>query len=140
ISGAHTDAQPVFDTIVQSAARLCNATTAAVFRVEEGMLYHPANYGGTPESLAAARARYPRPVGMDTGPGQAILARAPGPIPDVEAPAVTGPVREAARLLGFRSFVAVPMLSGGDAVGAILVTQQTAGLFSEPEVELLRTF
>src|SRR5262249_11656642 len=52
ISGAHTDAQPVLDAIVRSAARLCNAATAAVFRVERGMLHHPANYGGTPEALA----------------------------------------------------------------------------------------
>jgi GAF domain-containing protein/anti-sigma regulatory factor (Ser/Thr protein kinase) len=140
ISSAHTDAQPVFDAIVRSAARLCNALTAAVFRVEGGILYHPANYGGTPEALAAARARYPRPVGMDTGPGQAILARAPVQSPDIEDPSVAAAIREAGRLLGFRSTVAVPMLSGGEAVGVIVVTRQTPGLFSEAEVELLKTF
>ncbi len=140
ISSAHTDAQPVLDTIVQSAARLCNAANAAVFRVERGMLYHPANYGGAPEALAATRALYPRPVGPDTAPGSAILARAPVQIPDVEDPSVTATVREAGHLLGFRSCVAVPMLSAGEAVGAIVVTRQTPGLFSDAEVELLKTF
>ncbi|MGH7331420.1 MAG: GAF domain-containing protein [Candidatus Rokuibacteriota bacterium] len=140
ISSAHTDAQPVFDTIVQSAARLCNAATAAVFRVESGMLYHPANYGGAPEALAAARARYPRPVGMDTAPGHAILARSPVQIPDVEDPSAPAPAREAGRMLGFRSCVAVPMLSIGEAVGAIVVTRRTPGLFSDAQVELLKTF
>ncbi|PYN82951.1 MAG: hypothetical protein DMD96_04450 [Candidatus Rokuibacteriota bacterium] len=140
ISGAHTDAQPVFDTIVKSAARLCNAANAAVFRVEGGMLYHPANYGGSPEALAAARARYPRPVGTDTGPGLAILARSPIQFPDVEDPSLPAPVREAGHVLGFRSCVAVPMLSAGDAIGAIVVTRLTPGLFSDAEVELLKTF
>src|SRR5439155_5346330 len=140
ISSAHTDAQPVFDTIVQSAARLCNAANAAVFRVEGGMLYHPANYGGSPEALAAARARYPRPVGTDTGPGLAILARSPIQFPDVEDPSLPAPVREAGHVLGFRSCVAVPMLSAGDAIGAIVVTRLTPGLFSDAEVELLKTF
>src|SRR5207249_395936 len=120
ISSAHTDAQPVFDTIVQSAARLCNAANAAVFRVEGGMLYHPANYGGSPEALAAARARYPRPVGTDTGPGLAILARSPIQFPDVEDPSLPAPVREAGHVLGFRSCVAVPMLSAGDAFDAAI--------------------
>src|SRR5258705_3701840 len=41
-----TDAQPLFATIVRSALRLCNGATSAVFRVEGGMLHHPANYGG----------------------------------------------------------------------------------------------
>jgi signal transduction histidine kinase len=140
ISSAHTDAQPVFDTIVRSAVRLCNAATAAVFRVEGGMLYHPANYGGAPEALAAARARYPRPLGTDTAPGHAILARSPVQIPDVEDPSAPAPAREAGRIVGFRSCVAVPMLSMGEAVGAIVVTRRTPGLFSDAEVELLKTF
>jgi hypothetical protein len=58
ISSARTDAQLVFDTIVQSAVPLCNAATAAVFRTDGSMLYHPANYGSSPEALAATRARY----------------------------------------------------------------------------------
>src|SRR6266566_2784154 len=67
ISLSPTDVQPVFDTIVRSAGRLCNGTTAAVFLVRDGTLYHPANYGGSPEALAAARARYPRPHGVGAG-------------------------------------------------------------------------
>jgi signal transduction histidine kinase len=140
ISSAHTDAQPVFDTIVHSAARLCNAAIAAVFRVEGDMLYHPANYGGSPEAMAAARARYPRPIGMDTAPGLAILGRSPVQIPDIEDSSVTAAVREAGHVLGFRSCVAVPMLSAGEAVGAIVVTRRTPGLFSDAEMELLKTF
>src|SRR5262249_9195245 len=69
ISRSHTDVQPVFDTIVRSAVRLCDAASAAVFRVEAGVVYEPANYGsGSPEGLAATRARYPKPLDMETTP------------------------------------------------------------------------
>src|SRR5262249_52235758 len=86
ISSSPTDLQPVFDTIVRSASRLCKGNTAAVFLVRDGMLYHPANYGGSLEARAAARARYPRPLGMDTGPGIAILTRSVYEAKDTEDP------------------------------------------------------
>src|SRR5207245_596632 len=57
-----------------------------------------------------------------------------------EDPSLPAPVREAGHVLGFRSCVAVPMLSAGDAIGAIVVTRLTPGLFSDAKVELLKTF
>jgi GAF domain-containing protein len=141
ISSAQTDAQPVFETIVQSAGRLCNAAIAAVFRVEGGMVYHQANYGSArDELLAAARARYPRPLGMDTVPGIAILTRSTVHIPDVEDSGVPGHVRQVGHLLGFRSLVGLPMLREDKGVGAIVVARAELGSFSDGEVELLKTF
>src|SRR5207245_6770088 len=140
ISSAHIDAQPVFDTIVQSAARLCNATVAAVFRSDGRMVYNPANYGDAPEALAAVRSRYPRPVDMGTMPGIAILTRSVVHFPDVEESTIPEHVRQVGRLLGFRSVVAVPMLREGEAVGALLVARHAPGWFSDAEVGLLKTF
>jgi signal transduction histidine kinase len=140
IAHAQTDTQPVFDTIVRSAARLCHAANAALFLTHGGMLYEPANYGSSPEALAATRARYPRPVGMDTTPGMAILTRSVVHVPDTEDPSAIEHVRQGARLLGFRGLVTVPMLREGEPVGAIIVTHRDPGLFSDGEVELLKTF
>ncbi len=140
ISAVHTDAQPVFDTIVQSAVRLCKAASAAVFLTDGRMLYEPANYGGSPELLAASRARYPRPLDMDTTGGIAVLTRSVVHVPDTEDPSAIEWVRQSGRLVGFRSVVTVPMLREGDAVGAILVTRRQPGPFSDTEVELLKTF
>ena len=140
IAHAQTDTQPVFDTIVRSAARLCHAANAALFLTHGGMLYEPANYGSSPEALAATRARYPRPVGMDTTPGMAILTRSVIHVPDTEDPSAIEHVRQGARLLGFRGLVTVPMLREGEPVGAIIVTHRDPGLFSDGEVELLKTF
>jgi len=139
ISSAHTDAQPVFDTIVRSAVRLCKATGAAVFLTDGRMLYEPAHYGGSPEVLAASRARYPRPLDADTTAGIAVLTRSVIHIPDTEGPSATEWMRQSGRLIGFRSVVTVPMLRDGDAVGAILVTRRQPGPFSDTEVALLKT-
>src|SRR6266849_4009417 len=140
ISSAHTDAQPVFDTIVQSAVRLCNAANAAVFRTDGRTVYEPANYGSSPEALATTRARYPRPLDMETTPGIAILTRSIVQISDVEDPSAIEFVRQCGRLLGFRRVVTVPMLREGEAVGAIIVARREPGRFSDAEVEVLKTF
>jgi GAF domain-containing protein len=140
ISTAHTDAQPVFDTIVRSAVRLCNAANAAVFLTDGATLQEPANYGSDPNALAATRARYPRPLDMGTVPGIAILTLSVVRVPDTEDPSGIEFLRQSGRLLGFRSAVTVPMLREGQPVGALLVARREAGRFSDAEVALLQTF
>jgi signal transduction histidine kinase/putative methionine-R-sulfoxide reductase with GAF domain len=140
ISNAHAAAEPVFDTIVKNAARLCNAAIAAVFQSDGKMLYHPANYGGSPEALARVRAQYPRPVDMNSTPGIAILTRSVVQVADIEDPLATEFVRQAGRLVGFRSVVSIPMLRDGEAVGALTVGRLQPGRFSGDEVTLLQSF
>jgi GAF domain-containing protein len=140
ISQSQADVQPVFDTIVRSAARLCHAVISAVFLTDGRTVYHPANYGASSEALAATRARFPRPVDMDSTPGMAILTRSVVHLPDVDDPWVAEHVRQVGLELGFRSLVTVPMLREGEAVGAITVNRREPGRFSDAEVELLQTF
>jgi GAF domain-containing protein len=140
IARAQTDVQPVFDTIVRSAAQLCHATTTAVFLTEGGMVYHPASYGSAPEALAAIQARFPRPLDRETAAGTAILTRSVIHVPDVQESSAVEFARETGRVVGFRSLLSVPMLRQGEAVGAINVTRREAGPFSDADVALLKTF
>src|SRR4030095_9320212 len=101
----------------------------------------PANYGrSSPEALAAARAMWPRPLDMTTTAGAAILTRAVGQMQDPEDPSASDSRRRAGRLLGYRSSLAVPMLRGVEAIGAIRVARPEPNRFSDAEVELLKTF
>jgi GAF domain-containing protein len=140
ISQSPTDVQPVFDTIVRSGARLCNATTAAVVLTDGTMMRVPANYGSSPEVLAEARALWPRPLDGTTAAGMAILTRSVIQIPDSEDPSTSEFVRKSGRLLGYRSSLAVPMLRGAEAIGAIRVTRAESGRFRDAEIDLLKTF
>ncbi len=140
ITQTQTDVQPVFDTIVQSAARLCHAANAAIFLTDGRMVYEPANFGSSPEALAATRARFPRPVDMDSTAGIAILTRSVFHVSDTEDPSVIEHLRQSGRLAGFRSAVTVPMLRESEAVGAVLVARREPGRFSDAEVGLLKTF
>ncbi len=140
ISQSQTDVQPVFDTIVSSAARLCQAAVVGIFLIEGSTLSQPASYGSSPDALAAIRARFPRPLDSDTMPGTAILTRSVVHVPDSEAPATFEFARQVGRILGFRSALAVPMVGEGEPVGAIVVARRGPGGFSEQEVDLLKTF
>src|SRR6266480_1341799 len=81
----------------------------------------------------------PRPVGEDTVSGRAILRRAVAQVADVrEMPAYAG--SELARIVAYRSIVAVPLLRDGDPIGVIAVARAVTGLFPERQIALLQTF
>jgi two-component system, NtrC family, sensor kinase len=140
IAQAQTDVQPVFETIVRSAAQLCHAHTTSVFLTDGQTLYLPANYGISPEAIAAIQARFPRPLDRGTVSGTAILNRSVMHVPDVEEPSAVEFARQTGRVGGFRSLLAVPMLRQGEAVGAVSVSRREPGPFSDAEVALLQTF
>jgi signal transduction histidine kinase len=140
ITHAPTDTQPVFDTIVRSAAELCHATYTALFLTDGQRVSLPANYGSSRETLDAVRAQFPRPLDMESTGGVAILTGSVVQVPDSEAPSVIEFTRRSGRRLGYRSSVTVPMLRHGEAVGAIGVYRRKPGDFLEAEVALLQTF
>jgi two-component system, NtrC family, sensor kinase len=141
ISQSPTDTQPVFDTIVAAALKLCSAGSAIVFTFD-GQLIHPAAFViSNLEYVEAMRQFYPRPPGRDTGATRAIQTCSVVAIPDVVAD------REYAHAFGphslaaaFRSVLAVPLVREGSPIGAISVGRAEAGPFPDTQVELLRTF
>jgi signal transduction histidine kinase len=139
ISNSPTDVQPVFDTIAQSAARLCEAQSCHVFRFDGGLLHFAAYHGLTPDGAEAVRRAWPMAPSRESAAGRSVLSGVVEHIPNVHADTeyALGAVAEVAT---FRSTVAVPMVREGLPVGAITVSRSQAGLFPERQVELLKTF
>jgi signal transduction histidine kinase len=141
ISGAHTDAQPVFDSIVRSAARLLDGHSANVLRVVGDELQLAALTSISEAADAETRATFPVPL-VDAGVTRhAIRTRRPYIVADVETDSLVTPrLRYTARLRGFRSMLMVPMVHQEHPIGVITVTRQSPGGYSEDEVALLQTF
>jgi two-component system NtrC family sensor kinase len=139
ISSSPNDIQPVFDTIAENAARICQGQFAFVARFDDKLFRFGACHGLTPEGLEAFRRVFPRPAGEDTAAGRAILHRAVVQIPDVLADPAYG-VLDLAQTVNYRSILAVPMLRDGDPIGVIAVPRAQVGSFPASQIALLQTF
>ena len=139
ISSSPTDIQPVLDTIVQSAVRLCDGLYGAVNMFDGEMIQRTAaSHNYTPEALAVVERMYPMRPSRRQLTGRAILSRAFAHLPDVLNDPEYAP--DIALAGGWRSALAAPMLREGHPIGTILVTRTQTGPFSDRQIELLKTF
>jgi GAF domain-containing protein/CheY-like chemotaxis protein len=138
ISASPTDVQPVFETIVRNAVRLCDGLYSGVARFDGNLMHLTAHYNYTPEVLQLLQQMYPMRPDRRQVLGRAILTRAvvhlEDALDDPEYP------QQVARAGGWRGMLAVPMLRDGNAIGAIFVTREQPGRFSPSRVDLLQTF
>jgi GAF domain-containing protein len=142
ISSSPTDVQPVFDAIARSTVRLCDAARCAVWRPDGDLFRCVARCemtsGGDVVSLS------PEGVGVleaDSLPGRVIHERQILQVNDVpDNPAVPPKYREMARVGGYRSLMAVPMVHDGLAVGVITVVRPVSAEFSDQQIRLVKTF
>ena len=140
ISRMQTDVQPVFDAIADSAARLCQADIAGLFRAESGQLHEISTWSRLDPDLAQTLRRiYPRPLDTSTFIGRSILERRVVQVADMVDPVAPHSAVGLHRL-GFRSQLSVPMLRGSEPIGGIAVVRRTPGVFPDDQVQLLKTF
>src|SRR5215469_13507461 len=139
ISGSPLDAQPVFDMIAESAARLCEGQFCFVYRFDGQLLHFVAHHSLSPEVIEMNRRAYPAPPSRKSAAARAILERGFVQIPDINAD--PDYVLGAMAVVGkYRSVVAVPIIRDDLAIGSIAVARAQAGLLPDPQVELLKAF
>ena len=138
ISRSPRDVQPVFDTIVKNAVRLCEARFGAVFRLDGGLVHLAAHHNFSGELLSRIQRWYPMAPNRGHVSGRAIFTGTAVQVPDILADEeYLGTTLKAA---GFRSLLGVPLLRGERPIGAIVIYRAEAGEFVDKHIQLLKTF
>ncbi|MGH2667591.1 MAG: ATP-binding protein, partial [bacterium] len=143
ISSSPTDVQPVLDAIARRAVELCGAYFANVFLVEADLVQWRASHNVPPEAAALMRTTYP--LATSTSADELIPAilreRRTVALKDAaSAHEADLPRIQRARAIGIRSWVGVPLLREGNAIGVLAVGRGEVKPFSDKEIALLRTF
>jgi GAF domain-containing protein len=138
ISRSTFDLQTVLQTLVESAAHLCDADQGTITRQRDGVFYRAEAYGFPPEFIEIVREV---PVKPERGSmnGRTLLERKVLHVADVLAdPDYT--FTEAQRLGGYRTILGIPMLREGKPIGVLTLTRKEVRPFTEKQIELVSTF
>jgi signal transduction histidine kinase/HAMP domain-containing protein len=136
ISRSTFDLQTVLDTLVDSAARLCEADEGTILQPRDGAYRLAASCGLTPEKKQFLDSYAFKPggktaVGRALVEGKTILINDDGSDPSMVLPGDPNPAR---------TRLAVPLLRQGVPMGVFVLTRREARSFSEKQIELITTF
>jgi two-component system, NtrC family, sensor kinase len=134
IASSPTNLQPVMDVVTENAARVCAATDALVYRLEDGELRLVAAYGDMP----AVRSWL-----LDRGhlSSRAVIDRKPVHVHDITTAEAEFPISaKTARPRGTRTCLATPLLRKGVPIGVIAIRRLEVRPFSDNQIALLKTF
>src|SRR5262249_13481700 len=140
ISSSPTDIQPVFDIIGERAEQLCDAEVSVVTKIEGGLIHLVSLHGVTEEAgVEAVRQAFPMRLDAETVSARAartgLLLHSADVLADLRYEQ-----KGAARAGGYRACLGVPMVREGQVIGVIFVARAAPGLYSDSQVELLKTF
>src|SRR6516165_750636 len=140
IASSPHDLQPIFDTILDSAVRLCRADSGT-FRLVEEAGYRLVAHKQSP----AVSEEYSPPMLREHGSsfGRLLASKSPVHIPDLAAHELYRagePLAVAQVKSSFRTLLFVPMLRNDELIGSLALLRQHVEPFTEKEIELVTDF
>jgi two-component system, NtrC family, sensor kinase len=138
ISRSTFDLQTVLDTLVVSAARLCDADRACIFQKKGEVYRWVSNFGFSAELIAYAD-EHPFTAGPHSTTSRVALEGKPIHNPDVLAdPDYLA--SEYQRLGDYRTMLGIPLLREGVPIGVFILTRQQVRPFTDRQIELVTGF
>jgi signal transduction histidine kinase len=137
ISRSTFDLQAVFEALIGSAAKLCDAENAFIFRYD-GDIFRMASGYNVPPELVEFNDRNPIRSGRHSVTARVGLERRTIHVADVRADPEYS--YGASDIFPFRTVLGVPMLKGDELLGALILFRPVVRPFSEKQVQLVETF
>jgi signal transduction histidine kinase len=139
ISRSTFDLQTVLDTLLQSAAALCEADIGYIGRPkDDGVFRAEATYRYS-SALKDIVERTPWKAGRESAIGRVLLERAPVHIPDAETDPEYRMV-EHQKIGGYHAILGVPLLREGAPTGVLVLARRSSHPFTDRQIELATTF
>jgi signal transduction histidine kinase len=138
ISRSTFDLKTVLNTLVESAAQLCDADLASIPRQTGAIFDYVATYGYNP-AFQEFLQRNPFSAGRGSVTGRAVLEGKTVHVPDVlDDPEYS--FFEGQKVGGYRTVLAVPLMREGTAIGSLVLARSVARPFTDKQIELVTTF
>jgi signal transduction histidine kinase len=138
ISRSTFNLQSVLNTLVESAARLCEADSASIHRPHNEAYPCIASFGYSAEFQQYLR-DHPISPGKGSVLGRVMNEGRAVQVPDVMADPDHALV-EQRKIGGYRTVLGVPLMRDGSAIGLIRLTRNEVQPFTEKHIELVTTF
>jgi two-component system, NtrC family, sensor kinase len=138
ISRSAFDLQPVLDTIVRTASRLCDAEYAVIFRLQDGR-YRPAAANNASAEFIQHAAQNPIPPGHGSLVGRTALERTTVHIPDCLADPEYD-YFDYQKSGKYRTMLGVPLMRESVPIGVIGLLRTTVKPFTDKQIELVQNF
>ena len=136
IASSPTDVQPVLDVVAENAARLCDASDAAIWRTDGDKFWLVALHGSVP----IFRREEARPMTRGRFVGRTMIDRETIHIHDVSTPEAQAEFPESWETSEIRTVLATPLLREDAPIGAIHIRRTEVRPFSDKQIALLNTF